>query len=338
MASIFAPALALLALSANPARQSGEHRLIAVVRYESGATTAAPKTWDRDGIELWAREAGLVVSFESNIWTAYPADLCGLRQEHERLSDLVAWAGASKLDRVLDGALVPSRLAESVANVVASGIRRSDAPPEVSTMDFSLGVHGWFQLSDGTKSVWLMAETSDRPDLLRSGKCSPLPPGASRVAPQPSGLEFNAFRTVSVDLLEPAGLQASVRDRADAARSAMDRFHEAVVEASEAIRSAYQALYSLSRPGAASPVRDALGSEAAKAGDLPGAVATVLRGRLTSGYSQYGFASAEEADRFFAVATLQSKRARLALEYVVEDQRGRKGASAEFSGPFTPRG
>ncbi|MGE0002623.1 MAG: hypothetical protein AB7T05_11200 [Fimbriimonadaceae bacterium] len=205
-------------------------------------------------------------------------------------------------------------------------------------MDFAVGLNGWFQLSDGNRSVWIVVDQASVSGGLRPGICKSRDKADPReVAPGPK-LKFDAFASVTVDLHLRPGTSLTVRERTEAASLALEQFREATVAASDAIRSNYQALYRSAAVGSNEGIRQALDSDALRATDLPSPVAQRLRKRLESQFESFGFRSGDDANAFFNNADIANRRAKLTIQFRLE-QRGKvSGYSMEFSGPFTPRG
>lgn len=110
------------------------------------------------------------------------------------------------------------------------------------------------------------------------------------------------------------------------------------MEASDAIRRAYSEAYGMLSDKESMLIKASLGSDMVKAADLPPYAAERLRSRLTTDFARYRFSDAEAEGRFFDRADVQSRRAKLSLQFRLARGGATVGQSGEFSGPFSPRG
>jgi hypothetical protein len=331
--------LVLFASLAQASIQKSEVSCLAVVRPAGSEATAKPGSWTADSVRAWSEAAGLDVSEGPSVWLAFPSDLCGVRDELRLTEGLVEWVRSAGDDGRLPGDLAPGSLRGDLESCVemATGFK-SEPPDSVKEMDFALGTNAWLQLQSGDRSVWVVYYESNAPGSLRPGKCKPLEGRERRAVPESKRLEFNAFPSVSVDLHLPPGASMTVRERSEAASAALERFRDEVVAASEAVRRNYAELGGLAERRLSASGRSALRSDVTRASDLPGSVSSELRSRFERDFERYGFASSDEATRFFDRAEVARRRAKLTLDFRLERNGTASGYSIEFSGPFTPRG
>jgi hypothetical protein len=332
---------ALFAFAAAPLLPQGlpERIVVAVVRPTGGERVAAPASWSRTSIEEWAKGHQLVIQGEAPVYLAFPEQLCGLRHELQLAVGAAQWARTGSQHGILAGDRIPASFRGQVEASLLMSSRTDERPTaDVETMDFSIGVNGWFQLGAGEKTVWVVVDHSGPEQGLRPGKAERLKAGEPYQRPSPDWLRIDAFESVTVDVLASQGYSPSVRERVGASAAALEAFHSAVVEASDEIRRAYAEVYASLADKESARIKAALASDALKASDLPSDVARRIRERLVAGFARYGFTSPEQAASFFDRADVRTRRARLALQYRLERGGRAVGQSGEFSGPFTPRG
>ncbi|MCC6404347.1 MAG: hypothetical protein IT207_10100 [Fimbriimonadaceae bacterium] len=311
---------------------------LAIVHTQAHPAPAGPKTWTATALEEWGAKHSFGVESYGGLWVAFPSDLCGVQAEADRTAELLQWVRAAGQNGAMQGSVLAGNLRKDVEGHVAWSASSSNEPPAVDAMEFGLGVNGWFQLESGGKAVWVPAILSRAGKELKAGACSPLEKGKERTLPDHPALSFDAFPSVTVEIASAPGLSPSVRDRSEAAARAMESFRSAVVRASDSVRSAYTSLLAAADDPGSGQVKEGLFADASRATDLPPAVANRLREEMLHGFERFGFASAEEAGRFFDRAEIGDRKARLTLQYQLEIKGREIGVSTEFSGPFTPKG
>ncbi|MCC6402742.1 MAG: hypothetical protein IT207_01905 [Fimbriimonadaceae bacterium] len=292
-----------------------------------------PETdWDKV-----AKTAQLHVSRDERLLVLWPSSLFGMAAERELVRGFVSLIEELRRSGKVPGSGLPGPLAAGAEDAVAMATPFNFEPPSsIADMDFSFGVHGWYRLTDGTKSVWLMADRPSDTDRLRAGACSVPrnPKSAPRDATPP---RFEALPGIRVDLLWEEGREPGIREKVELASLATELFQIEVTQASDEIRAGY-ARFFRELDGASSQFqRDALTGDQKSVSDLPPDVQRTLHERLALGFERHGFGSLLDAEKFFSKASIGDRRARVSIEFSIETPKGKQGFSGEFSGPFTPR-
>ncbi|MGE0002740.1 MAG: hypothetical protein AB7T05_11805, partial [Fimbriimonadaceae bacterium] len=287
----------------------------------------------------WAEAHGLEVRQEGDGFIAWPRSLFGLRAELEHIEGIVATLGTIRREgRVKVGAL-SGRLRQEVESAIAwAGPYTADRPASIDDADVTFSIHGWYELSKGSKSLWVAASAVNRASGFTPVRYPMLEPGATRKpvpAPPP---RFDSVPAIVVDLAWPEGREPGIRDKVSFAGRAADQFAAAVEEASDAIRDGYLAFFAGIENSGKTIQLQALTGDMQTTSDLPGTVGKLLRDKLVEGFERHGFKTAAEAEAFFTGASVGRRRAKVSLEFETVSHLGKVGVSTEFSGPFTPRG
>lgn len=338
----FATALAAVVLARAPQEASLPSSVVVATVRSAAMTSAKPKDSDLSSLaklEEWASASGMELRLEGSLVTAWPRGLFGLRAELELAEGIVEVLGSLEERGRVKVSELPGRLRADVERKLLVEHPSSGIPPaSVEDVEVTFGLHGWFELTDGGKSVWASASVSADTRAFVPARYAPLPKDeAAKERPQPAP-RFEAVPGITVDLAWQSGKEPSVREKVAFADEAMDGFAKEVRQASDAVRAAYAAIFAAVANESAEFVRDALTRDVGTTADLPGDVRNVMRERFVLSFRRHGFRDAEEAGSYFDRASVSRRRARLSLEYQEETRLGRVGVSSEFSGPFTPRG